>query len=171
MEPVAMHWETSLIQCDGCGARVPDIEGPQHRYIGASPGCWQLFGELQVRGTHRLAVDTYAAQHPGVPGKQSSQSVAAHLFVLCIVLEQGVDPGYATQAITQFLRRRKAGGFAWMEPPPSLGPVTVLDVLGAAGAKEHNLQVMRWAESVWSAWEPHHATVRAWAAEWANDSK
>jgi hypothetical protein len=26
---------------------VPDIDGPTHRYIGASPGCcWALYGEL-----------------------------------------------------------------------------------------------------------------------------
>ena len=56
---------------------------------------------------HRLVVDIHAAQHPGVPGKQSSQSVAAHLFILCLVLEHNVDPAYATRAITQFVEQNK----------------------------------------------------------------
>lgn len=161
------------IVCVGCGALVPDIDAPTHRYIGASPGCWQAYGELQAAGysadspfsPHRLAVDIYAAQHPGVPGKQSSQSVACHLFILCLVLERNVDPSFATRAITQFLDKYKEGGFQWMEPPASLGPLTVLDVLNATGQADHNRRVMLWAESVWRAWEPHHGTVRAWADE------
>jgi hypothetical protein len=157
-----------LIACVGCGALVPGIEGPTHRYIGASPGCWQAYGELLACGNgtvHRLAVDTYAAQHPGVPGKQSSQSVAAHLFVLCLVLERNVDPAFATPAITQFVERNKARGFAWLEPPPSRGDITVLDVLEATSAADHNRRVMLWAASVWQAWKPHHEQVRAWASE------
>ena len=27
-----------LVRCVGCGAPVPDIDGPTHAYIGASPG-------------------------------------------------------------------------------------------------------------------------------------
>jgi hypothetical protein len=167
-----------LIACIGCGALVPDIEGPTHRYIGASPGCWQIYSEMRARGyggeserhvpwtVHRLVVDTYAAQHPGVPGKQSSQSVAAHLFVLCLVIERGVDLAFVTQAITQFVERYKGREFAWVEPPPSLGPVTVLDVVAAGSREEHNRVVMRWAESVWRAWEVYHGRVRGWVGEW-----
>ena len=162
-----------MIACVGCGAMVPDIEGPTHRYIGASPGCWQIYSEMLggayggggLWTPHRLTVDAYAAQHPGVEGKQSSQSVAAHLFVLCLVIERGVDPSYATQAITQFLERRKARGFEWVEPPASLGDVTVLDVVGAKSQGEHNAAVMKWVESVWQAWEVYHARVRGWAEE------
>lgn len=167
----------ALIPCTGCGALVPDIDAPTHRYIGASPGCWQAYGELLARGygagsggrgygtAHRLVVDAYAAQHPGVPGKQSSQSVAAHLFVLCLALERNVDPSFATRAIVEFVEKRKQRGFAWMEPPSSLGDVTVLDVIGATDAHDHNERVLRWAESVWQAWKPHHYKVRAWADE------
>ena len=32
--------------CVGCGAQVPKKQGPTHEYIGASPGCWELFGQL-----------------------------------------------------------------------------------------------------------------------------
>lgn len=169
---------TALIPCVGCGALVPDIDGPSHRYIGASPGCWQAYGELIAPGyggdgggpghgtVHRLAVDTYAAQHPGVPGKQSSQSVAAHLFVLCLVLERNVDPSFSTQAITRFVEKNKNRQFPWVEPPPSLGDLTVLYVMEATDTKDRNRLVMLWAASVWQAWKPYHDRVRGWATEY-----
>ena len=167
---------SALVPCPGCGAPVSDIDGPTHRYIGASPGCWEAYGRLLSRGygeegsagygtVHRLSVDVYAAQHPGVPGKQSSQSVAGHLFVLCLVLERHLDPAFATPAIKQFIEQHKERGFAWLEPPPSLGDITVLDVIEATSAADHYRRVLRWAESVWLAWKPHHDKVRTWADE------
>jgi hypothetical protein len=169
-----------LIPCIECGALVPDSEGPTHRYIGASPGCWQAYGELLARGygsndspaygaMSRLTVDIYAAQHPGVPGKQSSQSVCAHLFILCLVLERDLGPMYATAAITRFIEKHKGRDFPWLEPPPSLGAVTVLDLLNASDAGDHDRKVKLWAESVWHAWGPHHDTIRAWADAWESE--
>ena len=32
--------------CSGCGAQVIKIDSPVHRYIGASAGCWAVFGEV-----------------------------------------------------------------------------------------------------------------------------
>ena len=43
-------------------------------------------GELRNPDIHRLSVDTYAVQHPGVPERRSIQSVAVHLMCLCLVL-------------------------------------------------------------------------------------
>ena len=155
-----------LVRCVGCGAPVPDIDGPTHTYIGASPGCWQAYGELLVRdyGEDRappiveLAVDAYAVQHPGVPGRRSSQSVAIHLLILCLVLERGLDPARATRARRHYTHR----AFPWLEPPASQGEVTVLDVLAARDPAEHAAGVERWARSVWDAWSAHHDTVRRW---------
>ena len=31
-----------LSPCPGCGALFPPVEGPTHRYLGASAGCWAL---------------------------------------------------------------------------------------------------------------------------------
>ncbi len=155
-----------LVRCVGCGALVPDIDGPTHPYIGASPGCWQAYGELLARdyGEGRappsveLAVDAYAVQHPGVPGRRSSQSVAIHLLILCLVLERGLDPARATRARRHYTHR----DFPWLEPPASQGEVTVLDVLAARDLAEHVAGVERWARSVWGAWSAHHDTVRRW---------
>jgi uncharacterized protein DUF5946 len=52
-----------------------------HPYIGAAAACWALFGELSARRSEepasiaRLATDTYAVQHPGVPERRAIQSV------------------------------------------------------------------------------------------------
>ena len=34
------------VTCIGCGGLVPDIDGPSHRYMLASPGCWAAYTGL-----------------------------------------------------------------------------------------------------------------------------
>ena len=84
------------IACVGCGALVPDVDGPILRYLdAASPGCWAIFGEILADDYgafgypdgHRLAVDAYAAQDPGRATPQTSQSVTVRLIRLGRVLE------------------------------------------------------------------------------------
>ncbi|MCP5049599.1 MAG: hypothetical protein GY940_20685 [bacterium] len=61
--------EKNMAPCFSCGAPVPEIEGPVHRYMDSSPGCWKIFGEVLAREYsnaayaryHRLTVDAYAA--------------------------------------------------------------------------------------------------------------
>ena len=169
-----MHAIPSLIPCIGCGALVPDIEGPSFRYPeSGSPGCWVIYDEILAReyqdfgyaAVHQLSVDTaaspYAVQHPGRRTPQTIQSVNVHLISLCLVLERGCDAARATQIMDRAVRRFK-GQFAWLEPPASRGALTVLDVVRAGDAEEHQRQVRRWAESAWEAWSFHHATIHAW---------
>ena len=163
--------DTELRPCPGCGALVPNVDGPTHPYLGASPGCWAVYGEVLEKEygeyhyppVHRLTVDAYAAQHPGTPSRRSIQSVAVHLISLYVVLERNYDPHRATQLI----RRASTGqqDFVWLEPPASLGAITVLDVREAKDLAEHTERVERWARSVWEAWAPHHETVRKWAGQ------
>lgn len=157
--------------CPGCGGLFEDIEGPTHRYLESSPGCWAAFGEVLVKeysdaayySIHRLTVDTYAVQHPGHPSAQSIQSVAVHLISLCLVLEQGVDVQRATQAMQAATKDK--GRFVWLTPPASLGAITVADVRAATNLKEHRKQVQAWSTSAWAAWSPHHATIRGWVPQ------
>lgn len=158
--------------CYGCGALVPETGGPVHRYIGASPGCWAVYGEVLEKEygdfrywrSHQLTVDAYAAQHPGEPSPQSARSVAVHLVALYMQIEHGPldEDLYATRKRVSELGKR--GGLAWLEPPASMGDVTVLDVQDAADPDEHAERAREWAASVWGAWSPHHETVRRWAA-------
>jgi hypothetical protein len=157
--------------CIGCGAILPEIDGPTHRYLGSSPACWAAYSEVLAREfadpalfkrVHRLTVDTYAVQHPGSPSPQSIQSVAVHLMSLCTLIEGASSSEWATKVIREAVREK--GGFAWLEPPESMGPVTLVDVWRANGAAEHERAVREWASSAWEAWAAHHGTIRRWCS-------
>lgn len=159
-----------LIHCIGCSALVPDSNGPTHDYIGASPGCWQIYGDVLAREygdpalmrAHQVTVDTYAVQHPGVPGPRSSQSVALHLMSLCLVLERGATPDDGTQLLMRVPRPQPRPVFPWLEPPAPPGALTILEVRGATTAADYVVRRRAWAESTWAAWSAHHETVRGW---------
>jgi Family of unknown function (DUF5946) len=156
-----------MSECPGCGLVLPELEGPAHAYIGSSPACWARYGELLAREyndpaygrLHQVTVDVYAVQHPAGPERRSIQSLALHLITLCLVLEEGADPRGGPK-----LHQRLAGRstFYWLEPPRPNGQITVVDVLEAGSAAEHERRVEAWARNVWTAWEQHHITVRAW---------
>lgn len=164
-----MESEVAKVRCIGCGGLVPDVEGPVHRYLESSSGCWRLYGEVLAReysdlafwAAHRLTVDSYAVQHPGRSSPQTIQSVCVHLLSLYLVLERGADPQYATRAMQTMVRQKDR--FVWLTPRSSLGRITVVDVAAASTAAEHGQRVRAWAESAWSAWSPHHEIVRGWA--------
>lgn len=160
------------VRCYGCGALVADVTWPMHRYIGASPGCWAIYAEvvgggllLPIRSPYgALIVDAYAAQHPGVPGPQSTQSVWVHLIALQLVLEGGWPT-------SQLVRIRTAVGdrfpdLPWLEPPTFLGAVTFPDLDEASEGPLDDL-ARAWVDGVWAAWAIHHDVVRTRAAELA----
>lgn len=152
--------------CPGCAARVPREEGPTHRYLLAAPACWRMYGEVLARRLSaavappdRYPVDAYAIQHSGVPGPQTSQSVLAHLMSLGLMFERGATPRAATQAMSALISANK-GKFSWLEPPASVGSLTVVDVVAAGSDDELDQLVTEWARSAWNAWSPYHPTVR-----------
>ena len=155
--------------CPGCGVVLPPNEGPRHAYLGASAECWQLYGRLASPSStapdalrlRRLIADAYAAQHPGVPQLRSVQSIAVHLMDLCLLLERGgAGPRAAPEPGER--PRRKALDLHWLEPPETRGVMTAADALRTGGAESRAVRVEAWATEVWSAWEAHHPTVRAW---------
>ena len=164
--------EQSVV-CPGCGAVVPDVPElrSDHLYVGAAAGCWAAYTELIGRemaepallGIHMLAADVYPAQHPGVAGRQSSQSVWVHLVGLCLVLEHEFDVAMSARAKARLAA--PDARFEWLEPPSTLGPTTVLDILATDGAEEHARAVRYWATQVWEAWGPHHESIRNCATE------
>jgi Family of unknown function (DUF5946) len=40
--------------CPGCGALVPDIDRPVHKYVPTSGGCWKTFGEVHADEANRF---------------------------------------------------------------------------------------------------------------------
>ena len=161
----------SLETCPGCGLSLPRGEtAAGHAYIGASPSCWERYGELLAReygepayfGVHQLTVDTYAVQHPGRRERRSIQSVGLHLMTLGLVVEQGVDPAMGPAIHRRTVRRVD---FEWLEPPSFDGCLTVLHPLAATRPDDHRAAVEAWGRDVWDAWSRHHATVRVWLEE------
>lgn len=163
----SMLSETTV--CYGCGAEVSAAPGPTHRYIGAAPGCWAIFGEVLARDygelamplEHRFVVDAYAAQHPGHESLQAVRSVAVHLIALHLLLECGLPPRRVTAALG---RHTKRPDLCWLSPPQHRGSVTVLRVHAAHDPQQRAGICRQWGESVWAAWAPHHAQIRSWAA-------
>ncbi len=159
----------ALRPCMWCKGAFAPVDGPTHPYMESTPGCWAAFGRVLVREysdpgsfeVHRLTVDAYAVQHSGTPSRRSIQSVGVHLVRLCLLLERGLPPAQANEAMRSAARLKAA--YHWLEPPAFLGQVTVADVEATVGIDEHKTLVRTWAAQTWAAWSPHHAIVRAWA--------
>ena len=152
--------------CPGCREPFPPSDGPLHAYLGASAGCWARYGELlaleygslELMRWHRLTVDAYTAQHPGVPGRRSAQSVHVHLAALYLTLDRGMEEA-AVRRRMQALADGRAHD--WLEPP-DLGTATgVGEAIAAAGGAGYGAAVEAWARAVWEAWAPHHDRIRA----------
>ena len=157
--------QSALETCPGCGVALPTVVGCAHAYIGSSPSCWAAYGELLAREyanadlmkVHRLTVDAYAAQHPGVPGRRSTQSVWVHLAGLYLTVERRLSHDFARQAIGKMTG--KAESFQWLTPPEHRGNCKVTDVLAAESPTSYQAAVFRWAGEVWRAWGPHHRVI------------
>ena len=155
-------------KCCGCGEEFPGDDGPTHPYVLSSPGCWKAYGDLLAREyqdqsywpVHRLTVDSYAVQHPGVDTPQARNSVGIHLSRLCLMLEMAWPMQRVNGAMEEITARKSE--YPWLTPPAFLGDVTVRHVLAARNASEHADEVERWARSVWAAWAGQHAAVREW---------
>jgi Family of unknown function (DUF5946) len=160
---MTIRTEIQRVKCYGCGALVDNIVGQPHKYIGATQGCWNLYGQILAKEygeynypelTHRLTVDTYAIQHPGQPGRQSIQSVNVHLLSLYFVFVKNLSGKEATQKMGEILAKEPK--FDWLEPPIPNGQITVIDILTATNQEEHEKKVREWAENVWDCWYSKH---------------
>ena len=159
----------TLSPCPGCGARFPALEGPVHEYMESSPACWHAFGQVLAReyadpalfSIHRLSVDSYAVQHPGGTSRQAIQSVGVHLARLCLFLERGLTADEANAAMLRVGKIKASMHF--LSRPPSLGAITVADVIVAPNVDQHARVVGEWARAAWEAWSEHHETIRTWA--------
>lgn len=159
------------MRCCGCGEDFPDSTGPTHAYMLSSPGCWDAYGRVLAREyenspyapLHRLTVDAYAVQHPGVDGPQARNSVGIHLSRLSLMFDYGWSVERANEAMLAITAKKRQ--YPWLAPPSACGTVTVKDVLDAQNPSDHLRAVERWAQSVWQAWAEHHFTVRSWVED------
>lgn len=162
--------------CPDCRALLAPLDGPTHRYIGASPACWALFTALQSGGEPPLApapmngllVDAYAAQHPGTPSPQSIQSVAVHVLTLHGVFAHGVGVERALWLRIEALQERsgsRRGRYDWLEPPDFTGSLTIAAIVAEPTPEARSSAVARYVEGVYRIWATAHgATIAAWYA-------
>lgn len=163
--------DSEYIRCFSCGASTFNMDGPTHRYMLSSPGCWAMAGEVWAREylnvlygkSHHLTVDSYACQHPGEPVPPSINSVDLHLCSLYMTFEKGLNPLESAQFKQELAQLNKRENFfSWLVPPEDFGAVTVTDVWEAENPQEHHRLAMEWAHSVWKAWVDHHDTIKKW---------
>ena len=143
--------------CAGCGAVLP----------GDSGGCRRLFEEMLAKeysdpaygAVHMLCVDAYSLQHPA---GQGPRSCAFHLLSLQMALLHDADPTIGRSRSWLQRRMQMVDAVPQLEPPASLGEVTIADIRGPANPEDYAERVWRWAESVWRAWGIHHHWARDW---------
>lgn len=154
-------------RCPGCGALVPDIRGPTHRYVPSAPGCWRVFGELQAEeslrfgypSAHRLVVDAYMAQHPGDgQDRRDRQSVFVHLVALCALLENSMRPDFVTRLLGTVVRTHT--NFPVLTRSMGPGVLTVADMVGTSDLDDYSRRARAWAMAVWDAWSGEHEVIR-----------
>lgn len=166
---------SDLEPCPDCRALLPPLDGPTHRYLGASSACWTLYANLHNGGEPPLApspynnllVDAYAAQHPGVaPSDQAIQSVAVHTLTLYGVFVRGVTLDRVLWLRLRPLREQKSskrGRFHWLAPPSFAGSLTIADIVALPTPTARSQKVKEYVEQVWSLWEyAHQTTIADW---------
>lgn len=160
--------------CPGCRVELDDVDGPVHRYIGASAACWDVYtralaGEPPIGPGRRTAllVDAYAAQHPGDDSPQATQSAAVHLVVLHGVVRHGFPLGdliALRQEAVAFGRRQ--GGFPRLLPAPSTWDVTIHNVVTPSDPGERTTVADAYPDAVLAAWSAEHGdAIARWHAE------
>lgn len=153
--------------CPGCHVVLDAIDGPVHRYIGASPGCWAQYTRLLAWDPPMggatllpLLVDAYAAQHPGGNSAQATQSVAVHLVVLESVLGHGMPlDRLAPLRVAAVEIGRRGQAYPKLEPAPGSWELTVVDIVGEDTEPERAVTCDRYVRSVWEAWKGLHGPV------------
>ncbi len=52
--------------------------------------------------------------------------------------------------------------FSRLEPPESMGEITVADVGRAESVDEHRTMMREWSRGAWQAWWQYHSMIRSW---------
>lgn len=156
--------DSALIECLGCGLRLPDQHLDPAERFNASAECLKMYFELTCwtlvqqngRFIHQHAVDAYEAQHAG--GRTRPITVVFGLIGLYFALEKGYT-GRQVQQVHMMIGRTRRD-WPRLEPPAHPANLTVMDVLRAGTDAEKEAMLMRWAASVWRSWRRRHQWVR-----------
>lgn len=153
-----------MIECPGCGLKLPDKHLDPPDRVNASGECWQLYSDLMCYTVakqdpafiHQHAVDTYAAQHGGGPTRPIT--VAFGLIGLYLALEKGYTGKQVQQAHMNIAGIKK--DWPRLDPPGQPAGLTVSDVLLAGTDREKDAMIRKWMNTVWESWADRHKWVR-----------
>jgi hypothetical protein len=171
----------SLSPCPGCGALFPPQDGPTHRYLGASAGCWALYWSA-VEGDAHIAelvaqskipgnvvpvparrdaatidllwCDAYGVQHHGGDSPQAIQSVAVHLLNL-----HGIISGKTTRPKWPIDRALRVRGVFHKLAPPALGSMLTIRHLFPGGGVVAPVAYNQYVISVYESWMARHRSI------------
>lgn len=162
---------TSHTRCTGCGALLPNIDGPTHKYMTSTPACYAHFNTILAAEysdplllpVHRFSVDTYAVQHPGHDKtRQQIQSVGLHLARLGLQLGSDLPPKETNDVMLGLTPHKHT--LVYLTPPDSF-TITAADVAPFAGTDQHAEKSLEWARATWDDGAPHHAYIQNWTAQ------
>ena len=163
-----------LNPCQGCGGLFGPVAGTTHAYMLSSPACYAAFCTLlaaeyatpELMAVHRLTVDTYAVQHPGLAtDRRAVQSVGLHLARLMLQLTRPRPPAETNAMMLDFSKRKAT--LKALDPPASFA-MTVANVAAYAGTPAHSAQVRAWAAATWYDWSPAHDYIKHWVGDHSN---
>lgn len=152
---------TGCVCCVGCSGQVPDVIGPTHAYMQASPGCWQVYGELNawayavpaIPVLHTHSVDCYAVQRPGGAehDRRQRQSIAVHLISLCLLLEFDQPASAAAERRGRTSRivlgQLQLQDWPYLPAPSHLGAVTAADVHASSELQRYVARLQEWTRA------------------------
>jgi len=171
-----------LSPCPGCGALFPPYDGPKHRYVGASAGCWALF-TWDVMSTGRDTTglvtqsripessihipvlndtplldavfgDAYGVQHHGDDSPQAIQSVALHLLNI-----HGIISGKTTRPRWPIKRAIRTRGVFRKLKPPVPGSALTIRHLFPGGGVDSPVTRSQYVTSVYETWMALHRSI------------
>ena len=181
----------ALSPCPGCGALFPDFEGPTHRYIGASAGCWALFNRTATDGgmddtglvaqskipeiTVRIPAqgesplldaplgDALFGDAYGVQHHGGESPQAIQSVAVHLLNLYGILSGRTTQPRWPISRAlRTRGVFRKLEPPVPGSALTIRHLFPGGGVAAPVTRG-QYIVSVFEAWMAlHHTTVEQW---------
>ena len=144
-------------KCIGCGELFESTNGVIHNYMLSSAACWAHYGQVLAReyqdqnlfaGSHRLTVDAYALQHPGLKDERRAyQSVRMHFTSLHLIFAYGKSHSEATKA----LKILSSQLFEALPPHSSDFEITVKDVF-QSNRDGHASIVKAWANCAYESW-------------------
>jgi hypothetical protein len=151
--------------CPGCGLQRPSLGLDPDGRANASVECRNLMNELSyytlAHGDpafiHQHVVDAYGAQHV----RQSASKIGAAFTLAGLYL--AVERRFTGRQVQKMHMAMARASKQWprFDPPDDSGRLTVADVLAVEAGPSRDEAIMRWCDSVWTAWSAEHDRARA----------